>query len=216
LHNPVAKLVSKATSLRKDGAMLLGYARVSKAEGQDATAQVDALRVAGCMRVFQEAGSGGRWDRPELHRLLDQLRPDDVVVVWKLDRLSRSLKDLLLILERIEQAQAGFRSLTEAVDTTGPAGRMMMQMLGAFAEFERAMIRERTRAGLEAARNQGRRGGRRPKLTTAQCREIVEMVTSGRKSAAEVSRLFGVHPATVSRLLSRARRLADDSEQILG
>jgi len=196
--------------------MLLGYARVSKAEGQDATAQVDALRVAGCMRVFQEAGSGGRWDRPELHRLLDQLRPDDVVVVWKLDRLSRSLKDLLLILERIEQAQAGFRSLTEAVDTTGPAGRMMMQMLGAFAEFERAMIRERTRAGLEAARNQGRRGGRRPKLTTAQCREIVEMVTSGRKSAAEVSRLFGVHPATVSRLLSRARRLADDSEQILG
>lgn len=191
--------------------MLLGYARVSKAEGQDATAQVDALRVAGCMRVFQEAGSGGRWDRPELHRL----RPDDVVVVWKLDRLSRSLKDLLLILERIEQAQAGFRSLTEAVDTTGPAGRMMMQMLGAFAEFERAMIRERTRAGLEAARNQGRRGGRRPKLTTAQCREIVEMVTSGRKSAAEVSRLFGVHPATVSRLLSRARRLADDSEQIL-
>ncbi|AWJ92881.1 resolvase (plasmid) [Azospirillum baldaniorum] len=195
--------------------MLLGYARVSKAEGQDTSAQVDALRVAGCMRVFQEAGSGGRWDRPELHRLLDQLRPDDVVVVWKLDRLSRSLKDLLLILERIEQAQAGFRSLTEAVDTTGPAGRMMMQMLGAFAEFERAMIRERTRAGLEAARNQGRHGGRRPKLTTAQCREIVEMVTSGRKSAAEVSRLFGVHPATVSRLLSRARRLADDSEQIL-
>ncbi|AIB15723.1 resolvase (plasmid) [Azospirillum argentinense] len=195
--------------------MLLGYARVSKAEGQDASAQVDALRAAGCMRVFQEAGSGGRWDRPELHRLLDQLRPGDVVVVWKLDRLSRSLKDLLLILERIELAQAGFRSLTEAVDTTGPAGRMMMQMLGAFAEFERAMIRERTRAGLEAAKNQGRRGGRRPKLTTAQCREIIEMVTSGRKSAAEVSRLFGVHPATVSRLLSRARRLAYDFEQIL-
>lgn len=195
--------------------MLLGYARVSKAEGQDASAQADALRRAGCARVFQEAASGGRWDRPELHRLLDQLRPGDVVVVWKLDRLSRSLKDLLLILERIEQAQAGFRSLTEAVDTTGPAGRMMMQMLGAFAEFERAMIRERTRAGLEAAKNQGRRGGRRPKLTTAQCREIVEMVTSGRKSAAEVSRLFGVHPATISRLLSRARRLAYDFEQIL-
>ena len=94
------------------------------------------------MRTFQETASGGRWDRPELHRLLDHLRPDDVVVVWKLDRLSRSLKDMLMILERIEKAGAGFKSLTEAVDTTLPAGRMMMQMLGAFAEFERAMIRE--------------------------------------------------------------------------
>src|SRR3954469_114701 len=136
--------------------MLLGYARVSKVEGQDASLQVAALRTAGCERLFQEAGSGGRWDRPELHRLLDQLRPGDVVVVWKLDRLSRSLKELMLSLERIEQAGVGFRSLTEAVDTTGPAGRMMMQMLGAFAEFERAMIRERTRAGLAAARAQGR------------------------------------------------------------
>ena len=110
--------------------MLLGYARVSKAEGQDTAAQVTALTGAGCQRVFQEAASGGRWDRPELHRLLDQLRPGDVVVVWKLDRLSRSLKDLLQILERIERAGAAFRSLTEAVDTGGPAGRMMMQMLG--------------------------------------------------------------------------------------
>src|SRR3954454_11503990 len=94
----------------------------------------------------QEAASGGRRDRPELHRLLDQLRESDVVVVWELDRLSRSLKDRLPILERSKAAGAGFRSLTEAVDTTGPAGRMMTQMLGACAEFERAMIRERTRA----------------------------------------------------------------------
>lgn len=195
--------------------MLLGYARVSKVEGQDVSAQVEALRTAGCSRVFQEAVSGGRWDRPELQRLLDQVRPGDVVVVWKLDRLSRSLKDLLAILERIEQAEAGFRSLTEAVDTTGPAGRMMMQMLGSFAEFERAMIRERTRAGLEVARSQGRRGGRRPKLTLVQRGEIVDMVTSGRKTAADVAQLFGVHPATISRLISQARRLAYDSEQIL-
>jgi DNA invertase Pin-like site-specific DNA recombinase len=195
--------------------MLLGYARVSKVEGQDASLQVAALRTAGCERLFQEAGSGGRWDRPELHRLLDQLRPGDVVVVWKLDRLSRSLKDLLLILERIEQAGAGFRSLTEAVDTTGPAGRMMMQMLGAFAEFERAMIRERTRAGLQTARVQGPHGGRRPKLTPVQRGEIVGMVLSGRKTAADVARLFGIHPATVSRLISRARRLTYDSEQTL-
>ncbi|MBF0335641.1 MAG: recombinase family protein [Alphaproteobacteria bacterium] len=195
--------------------MLLGYARVSRHEDQDASLQADALRAAGCGRIFQEAGSGGRWDRPELQRLLDHLRPGDVVMVWKLDRLSRSLKDLLLILERIEQAGAGFRSLTEAVDTTGPAGRMMMQMLGACAEFERAMIRERTRAGLEAARSRGRCGGRQPKLSAGQRTEIVDMVSSGRKTPAEVARLFGVHPATISRLLAQARRLAYDFEQTL-
>jgi DNA invertase Pin-like site-specific DNA recombinase len=111
-------------------------------------------------RFFEETASGGRWDRPELHRLLDQLRAEDVVVVWKLDRLSRSLKDLLAIMERIEGKHAGFRSLTEAVDTTIPAGRMMMQMVGAFAEFERAMIGERTRAGLSAAQAQRRPAGR--------------------------------------------------------
>src|SRR5687767_3214698 len=127
--------------------MLLGYARVSKADDQDTAAQVGALRATGCKRVFEEKASGGRWDRPELHRLLDHLRDGDALVVWKLDRLSRSLKDLLHILEKIDAAGATFRSLTEAVDTTGPAGRMMMQMLGSFAEFERAMVRERTRAG---------------------------------------------------------------------
>src|SRR4051794_3584541 len=148
--------------------MLLGYARVWKAEDQDPAAQVSALKAAGCTRVYEEKASGGRWDRPELHRMLDHLREGDVVVVWKLDRLSRSLKDLLHILEKTEAAGANFRSLTEAIDTAGPAGRMMMQMLGSFAEFERAMVRERTRAGLKAAREQGRKGGRRPKLTAHQ------------------------------------------------
>ena len=105
------------------------------------------LKRAGCARIFSETASGGRWDRPELHRMLDQLRPGDVVVVWKLDRLTRSLKDLLLIMEKIDAAGAGFRSLTESIDTTTPAGRMMMQMVGTFAEFERAVIRERTTAG---------------------------------------------------------------------
>lgn len=137
--------------------------------------------------------------------MLDQLRPGDVVVVWKLDRLSRSLKDLLLILDKIDQAGAGFRSLTEAVDTTTAAGRMLMQMLGSFAEFEREMIRERTRAGLAAAREQGRIGGRRPKLSKAQQEEVVAMVTTGRKTAAEAARLFGVHPSTVGRIVARAR-----------
>jgi DNA invertase Pin-like site-specific DNA recombinase len=185
-------------------AMLLGYARVSKADNQDTAAQVGALEAAGCTRVYEERASGGRWDRPELHRLLDHLREGDALVVWKLDRLSRSLKDLLHILEKIDAAAASFRSLTEAIDTSGPAGRMMMQMLGSFAEFERAMVRERTRAGLKAAREQGRKGGRRPKLMPHQKSEILGMLAAGR-SGADVARIFRVHRATISRIAAEAR-----------
>ena len=185
--------------------MQIGYARVST-DDQDTAVQVTALKSAGCERVYKEKSSGGRWDRPELHRLLDQLRKGDVLVVWKLDRLSRSLRDVLTIMERLTEAKAGFRSLTEAIDTTTAAGRMMMQMVGAFAEFERAMLRERTQAGLDSARREGRIGGRRPKLSSEQQAEIVRMVSKGRKTAADAARLFKVHPATVSRLLARAPR----------
>ncbi len=142
--------------------MILGYVRVSKGDEQNTDLQHDALEKIGVERIFHEESSGARWDRPELQRLVDQLRPNDVVVVWKLDRLSRSLKDLQVLMDRINNAGAGFRSITEAIDTTTPAGRMMTQMIGAFAEFEREMIRERTRAGLVAARERGRIGGRRP------------------------------------------------------
>lgn len=186
--------------------MILGYARVSKGDDQSTAAQRRALAEVGCGRVFEEAASGGRWERPELHRLLDQLRPGDVVMVWKLDRLSRSLKDLLHILEKISESGAGFRSLTEAIDTTTPAGRMMMQMVGAFAEFERAMIRERTTAGLAQARAEGRIGGRRPKLSPSQRDDIVENVVSGRKTAAQMARLYKVSEPTVSRILAAARQ----------
>jgi DNA invertase Pin-like site-specific DNA recombinase len=188
--------------------MLLGYARVSKADDQDTVAQVSALKAAGCARVYEETASGGRWDRPELHRLLDHLREGDAVVVWKLDRLSRSLKDLLHILEEIDTASANFRSLTEAIDTSGPAGRMMMQMLGSFAEFERAMVRERTRAGLKAAREQGRRGGRHPKLLGQQRAEILAMLAAGR-TGADIARIFRVHRATVSRIAPEARTISN-------
>jgi DNA invertase Pin-like site-specific DNA recombinase len=183
--------------------MLIGYARVSTTD-QDTAVQVGALKAAGCERIYREKASGGRWDRPELQRLLDQLRKGDVLVVWKLDRLSRSLRDVLTIIDRLAEAKAGFRSLTEAIDTTTPAGRMMMQMVGAFAEFERAMLRERTKAGLESARREGRIGGRRPKLSRQQRSEITRMVTRGDKTAADAARLFSVHPATVSRLVSQA------------
>jgi DNA invertase Pin-like site-specific DNA recombinase len=108
----------------------LGYARVSKGDDQSNVAQARALKEAGCTRIFEDAASGARWDRPELLRLLDQLRDGDTVVVWKLDRLSRSLKDVLHIMERIATAGAGFQSLTEAIDTTTPAGRMLMHMVG--------------------------------------------------------------------------------------
>jgi DNA invertase Pin-like site-specific DNA recombinase len=185
---------SKATH-----AALLGYARVSKAEDQDTQPQIMALEAANCRRIFEEKASGGRWDRPELHRLLDRLGPGDVLVVWKLDRLSRSLKDLLLILDKVEKAGAGFRSLTENIDSTTPSGRMMMHMLGSFAEFEREMVRERTQAGLRAARAQGRGGGRRPKLTPQQQAEVLAMLGTGR-SAADIARLFRVHRTTISRI----------------
>jgi DNA invertase Pin-like site-specific DNA recombinase len=184
---------------------LFGYARVSKGDEQTNTVQAKALRAAGCRRVFEEAASGGRWDRPELHRMLDQLREGDTVVVWKLDRLSRSLKDVLHIMERITKAGAGFRSLTENIDTTTAGGRMMMQMVGSFAEFERAMIRERTSAGLAAARAEGRVGGRRRKLDPAKRREIAESVINGRKSGAEMARLYNISAPTVSRIVAAHR-----------
>lgn len=180
--------------------MNLGYARVST-DDQATEAQLDALKAHGCERLFEERASGGRWDRPELQRMLDQLRKGDVVVVWKLDRLSRSLKDLLSIMEKINAAGAGFRSLTEAIDTTTPAGRMMMQVVGVFAEFEREMIRERTRAGLERARKKGRHPGRKPKLSDDQRRQIRDLVKSGTRTEAEAARLFSVHRSTVSRIM---------------
>ena len=202
LHNSVAFAKLLATYYRTK-LMLIGYARVSKLDQQDTRAQAKELKRAGCKRIFEESASGGRWDRPELHRALDQLQEGDVLIVWKLDRLSRSLKDLLHILEKIAESKAGFRSLTEAIDTTTSAGRMMLQMLGAFAEFERSMIRERTRLGLLAARERGRIGGRSPKLTAHQRLEAIRMINSGDKTASEVARLFRVHRSSISRLISR-------------
>lgn len=189
---------------RYSGAMLIGYARVST-DNQETAAQVAALKSAGCERIYREKASGGRWDRPELQEILARVRRGDVLVVWKIDRLSRSLRDLLSIMERLGEADARFRSLTEAVDTTTPAGRMMLHIVGSFAEYERAMLHERTRSGLELARQNGRIGGRRPKLTSVQQQKLIRLVSQGTKTAAEAARLFDVHPATVSRLLTQAR-----------
>jgi DNA invertase Pin-like site-specific DNA recombinase len=175
-------------------------------------AQVKALRLAGCKRVFEEKASGGRWDRPQLHNALEQLREGDVLVVWKLDRLSRSLKDLLQIMEKVSDAGAGFRSITEAVDTTTSAGRMLMQMLGSFAEFERSMVREQTRAGLAAARDRGARLGRPAKLSAHQQQEVIKAVRDGSKTAADAARLFGLHRSNITRLLERSEMKADRNQ----
>src|SRR5262245_27374806 len=122
--------------------MIIGYARVSE-EDQTVKAQVEALRAAHCEKVVEETASGGRWDRPKLQELLKYLRKGDILVVWKLDRLSRSLKDLLAIMEQLAKLEVGFRSLGEALDTTTSTGELMLHIVGAFAQFESSLIRER-------------------------------------------------------------------------
>lgn len=181
--------------------MKVGYARISRGDEQTIRMQQDALKKAGCQKIYEETASGGRWDRPILHQMLEDLEDGDIVVVWKLDRLSRSLRDLLVLLERFNEAGAGFLSLTEAIDTTTAGGRMMMQMLGAVAEFERSMISERTKAGIESARKRGHQPGRPRSLTLEQRHEIKRRVTSGEWSQAEAARLFDVDKSTICRMM---------------
>lgn len=143
--------------------MLVGYARVSTHD-QDPALQLDALKQAGCERVFTETASGAQRDRPELKAALDYMRAGDTLVVWRLDRLARSVKQLIETVEGLEGRGIGFRSLTEAIDTTTSGGKLVFHIFGALAEFERGIIQERTRAGLAAARARGRTGGRPPAL----------------------------------------------------
>src|SRR6201984_3688879 len=144
--------------------MLLGYARVSTVD-QNLALQRDALTEAGCQKIFTEQISGAVTDRPALHDALEFARGGDTLMVWKLDRLARSMKQLIETVETLRVRGIGFRSLTEALDTTTAQGRLVFHMFGALAEFERSLIRERTQAGLAAARRAGRTGGRPPKLT---------------------------------------------------
>jgi DNA invertase Pin-like site-specific DNA recombinase len=185
--------------------MILGYARISRGDHQDIAAQVRTLTEAGCSRVYRDEASGADTAGPQLREMLARLSRDDVLVVWKLDRLSRSLSDLLYTLGKIEAAGAGFQSLTETIDTTTSAGRLMMQMLGAFAEFEREMIRARAKHRLYNARRAGRHIGRRPKLKGDQEAEIIRMIAEGRTSASSAAGLFNVSKATVKRVLPEHR-----------
>lgn len=178
--------------------MIIGYARVST-DDQSLDSQTDALSAAGAEKVFADKISGSRRTRPELDRMLEQLRDGDVVTVTKYDRLARSLKDLLEIVEAIRARGAGFRSLAEDIDTTTPAGRLVFHVFASIAQFERERISERTREGLVSARNRGRVGGRPPALSAVQKKEVRRMRDEEQRAIAEIARLFKVSERTVRR-----------------
>jgi DNA invertase Pin-like site-specific DNA recombinase len=184
--------------------MLIGYARVST-DAQDHALQLDALKAAGCERIFVETASGTRTDRPELRMALDMSRTGDVLVVWSLSRLGRSLKHLIDIAEDLQLREIGLRSLTESIDTTTPAGRFMFALLGALAVMEREVLIERTRAGLAAAAARGRRGGRPPVLDADKLRAARAMLSSGTMTSTEIARQLGCAPSTLYRHLPGGR-----------
>lgn len=176
--------------------MLVGYARVSTHD-QDPALQHDALEKAGCERVFTETASGAQRDRPELKAALDYMRPGDTLVVWRLDRLARSMKQLIETVEGLENRQVGFRSITESIDTTTSGGKLVFHIFGALAEFERTIIQERTRAGLAAARARGRTGGRPPVLDDKDKAAAIALLRDPEIPVKEVARRLGISLAAL-------------------
>jgi DNA invertase Pin-like site-specific DNA recombinase len=179
---------------------LLGYARVSTTD-QDAALQVDALNAAGCYRVFVDTISGSLDQRPELTKLLDQLRPGDTLVVWRLDRLGRSIRHLIDQLTALQDKGIGFKSLQETIDTTSPGGRLVFHVFAALAEFERDLIKERTNAGLAAARARGRTGG--PRLSPHQVTTARRMYEQQDMTVEQIGQVLGVSRTTIYRTLKR-------------
>lgn len=180
--------------------MLIGYARVST-QDQNTQLQIDALEAAGCEKVFQEKASGAKTDRPQLKAALEYMRGDDTLVVWKLDRLARSLKQLVETVEDLEARGIGFRSITEAIDTTTAGGKLVFHIFAALAEFERGIIRERTLAGLQAARAQGKVGGRPSKMDDQALRTAKTLMADPEIPVEEVAKRMGVSVATLYRYL---------------
>jgi DNA invertase Pin-like site-specific DNA recombinase len=178
--------------------MKLGYARVST-EDQSLELQRPRLRRAGCEKLFEEKISGAKRNRPELEKLLSEIRAEDVLIVTRLDRLARSTAELLAIAERLIEKEAGLQSLDEPwVDTASPSGRMVLTVFAGIAEFERALIRQRTQDGLIDARKRGVAFGRPPKMRPDQQKLVHELLNQGR-SISEIARTFNVHPATIYR-----------------
>ena len=185
--------------------MLIGYMQANQGDEAGLLAQRQALESAGCEQLVEDLTSRGRCDQPRLREMLDRLHEGDVVVACRLRCLGQSLQDVVRVMQRIEAAGAGVRSLAEAVDTTTPAGRTTAQLVGTLAELDRTAVRDRINTGLAAARAEGRVGGRRSKLTPQQQTRITDEVLSGRSSAASMARLYKVSEPTISRLMAAHR-----------
>lgn len=198
---------SKEQQFQPEGkySMLIGYARVSTRD-QKPHLQVDALREAGCERIFEETASGAKRDRPQLAMALDYMRNGDTLVVWKLDRLARSTRQLLETVEALEQRGIGLRILTQNIDTTSAGGRLIFTVFSAIAEFEREIICERTRAGLDAARSRGRKGGRPRALSEKDLKQARALLTDPEITVEDVARRLGVGPSTLYRYIPAARQ----------
>lgn len=188
---------------------LIGYARISTVD-QDLALQLDALDGAGCIRVFKDKASGKLDRRPQLDACLDFLREGDTLVVWKLDRLGRSIRHLIDTVTALEGRGVGFRSITEGFDTTTPGGKLIFHVLGALAEFERNLIVERTKAGLIAARARGRKGGRPRVLTPDKVATARQLVDAGELTMARIADIVGCSTATLY------RSLADEAQKVAG
>jgi DNA invertase Pin-like site-specific DNA recombinase len=175
--------------------MKIGYARVSTTD-QNPALQLAALKRERCKRIFTDKASGTLRKRPELDKCLKSLKPEDVLIVWKLDRLGRTLRDLITLLDELKGQGVRFKSLTESIDTDTPTGRAMWQMVGVLAELEKSLIRERTKAGREAAQRRGVKMGRKPKLSPHQVAHARKLVESG-ESPAHVAHLLKVARSTL-------------------
>ena len=176
----------------------VGYARVSTLD-QNPELQLDALKTNGCAKLFVERASGAKEERPQLLAALDYLRPGDTLVVWKLDRLARSMKQLIETVDELKARGIGFRSLTEAIDATTAAGELFFHIFGALAQFERSVIRERTNAGLKAALARGRKGGRRPKVKPDDIRAALALLQDPQISVRGAAKRLGLSVSTLYR-----------------
>ena len=191
----------------------VGYARISTT-AEDPAIQLGALNQIGCERIFTDTASGARSDRPELGKALNYLSGGDVLVVWRLDRLGRSLPHLVQIMADLDDRRIGFRSLTEGLDTTSAAGRFVTGVFMSLAAFQRDLIRERTMAGLAAARARGRRGGRKPTLNDEELARAKDLLAPGTRSVAEVASLLGCGRSTLYRCLAEPERTSGPDRRV--
>lgn len=182
--------------------MLIGYARVST-DDQNLNLQHDALKNAGCEKIFDDQITGSKIQRPGLDALLEFARTGDVIVVWRLDRLSRSLKDLIEMVSLLDSKKVGLKSLQESIDTSSSSGKLIFHIFGALAEFERNLIRERTHAGLQAARARGRTGGRPLKLSKTQQNLAIQLYRAKSHSINQICELIGVSKPTLYKYINK-------------